>query len=389
MDLQRLQTFMVSQGIDTWLVHDFRGNNPAFARLIGGRRWTTRRAVLAIPARGAPWLICSRIDEGHLQDLPYARRAYVGWKEFRGLLGTAVSGRVAMEYAPGAALPAVSIVDAGTVELVRELGGEVVSSADLIQISAAAWSPAALREHERVSAVVASIKDEAFAFIRAELGSGRTPGEHEVAERVRARFTAEGLEYLDGPIVAVNEHAGDPHYEPGPERSSPIRPGDWVLLDLWARRPGEEHIFSDITWVGYAGADVPSEHRAVFEAVKRARDAALALAQRRWSEGREVQGWELDEAARGPIAAAGYAEFIRHRTGHSLSPGPLVHGLGMNLDNLETHDTRRMLAGTGFTIEPGVYTPRFGVRLEINVYVDESAGPRVTSCVQDEIVRLA
>jgi Xaa-Pro dipeptidase len=389
MDLPRLQSFMLRQGIDTWLVHDFRGNNPAFARLIGGRRWTTRRAVLVLPARGAPWLICSRIDEGHLQDLPLDRRTYVGWREFQDLLGTAVTGRVAMEYAPGAALPAVSIVDAGTVELVRALGGEVVSSADLIQISAAAWSAGALREHERVSAVVASIKDEAFAFIRDRLRSGRTPSEHDVAELVRGRFAAEGLEHPDGPIVAVNEHAGDPHYEPGPEGASPIRAGDWVLLDLWARHPGEEHIFADITWVGYAGAEAPPEHRAVFDAVRRARDAALALAQRRWSEGREVQGWELDEAAREPMVAAGYAEGIRHRTGHSLSPGPLVHGLGMNLDNLETRDTRRMLAGTGFTIEPGIYTPRFGVRLEINVYVDEARGPRVTSCVQDEIVPLA
>jgi Xaa-Pro aminopeptidase len=205
---------------------------------------------------------------------------------------------------------------------------------------------------------------------------------------IRSRFAAAGLEYPDGPIVAVNEHSGDPHYDPPEHGSAQVRPGDLVMIDLWARRPGDEHIYSDITWMGCVartpGEGPPAEHCAVFEVVKRARDAAVAAAVEGWRAGRAVRGFELDEAARGPIIAAGHERHIKHRTGHSLSPGPLVHGLGMNLDSLETHDTREMLAGTGFTVEPGVYTERFGCRLEINVYVDPERGPVITSCVQDE-----
>jgi Xaa-Pro aminopeptidase len=198
------------------------------------------------------------------------------------------------------------------------------------------------------------------------------------------RFRQEGLETVDPPIVAANAHSGDPHFEVAEQGSSVFRHGDWILIDMWARVPGDVNIFSDITWVGYAGEHVPTKQREVFGAVRAARDASLALAQRAWREGREVQGWELDEAARGAIIEAGYERAIKHRTGHSLSPGAKVHGVGMNLDNLETHDTRTMLARTGFTIEPGIYLPEFGVRLEINVYVDPASGPRVTSVMQHE-----
>lgn len=389
---------MKQAGISAWLVHDFRVNNIVFATLVpgvpGARRWTTRRIDLFIPAEGKPTLLVSAIDAGqfeHHASLGMERRVFVSWKQWqdglRSLLGACSGGRVAMEYAPGNTLPVVGVVDAGTVELVRSMGVEVVSSADLAQATIAAWSAEAVRQHERASAEVNLVKDDAFGMIRTAVAGGRPIHEHEVAEFMRGRFKELGLEWPDGPIVAVNEHSADPHYEPSADRPTRIKPGDWILIDLWARRPGAENIFSDITWVGYAGRQPTAEHQRVFEAVRSARDAAVELAQTRWREGRPVRGWELDEAARGRIEAAGLAHGVKHRTGHSLSPGQFVHGVGMNLDNLETHDTRLMLPGIGFTIEPGVYLDgKFGVRLEINMHVDPAKGPVVTSAVQREVV---
>ena len=240
--------------------------------------------------------------------------------------------------------------------------------------------------HARASTLVDAAKNDAFAHIAAALRTGKPIHEHEVAQFIRDRFKAGGLQWPDGPIVAVNEHAADPHYEPSDKHPREIKPGDWVLIDLWARIPGDANIHSDITWTGYCGKDVPKRHLEVFNTVRAARDATLALAQAEWKAGRPVQGWQLDDAARHLIEKAGFAAGIRHRTGHSLSPGPMVHGTGMNLDNLETHDTRQMLPGAGFTIEPGIYLPdeRIGVRNEINVYVDEKQGPIVTSKSQNE-----
>lgn len=395
MNLPALQSFMRESRIDAWLLYDFRGNNPVLAQLIPGKRWTTRRVFALIPARGTPIVLAHGIDFSQFGSLPadIQRERYLTWQEMRSWLAAKLSGlsRVAMEYAPGCTLPAVSIADAGTVELVRSLGIEVVSSADLIQVSVATWTDAAVEHHALASRQVAAIKDEAFAFIRDRLAANTAVNEHEVLQLIMRRFEQEGLETADAPIVAVNGHAGDPHFEVSATNPAPIRRGDWVLIDLWARRPGDENIFSDITWVGCAvraAGEIPENRRHVFQAVKAARDASLAAAQRAWADGQRIQGWQLDEAAREQLVKAGLEGAIRHRTGHSLSPGPKVHGMGMNLDNLETRDTREMLPGIGFTIEPGAYFDDFGVRLEINVHVDPKRGPVVTSCIQDEIVLL-
>jgi Xaa-Pro aminopeptidase len=283
----------------------------------------------------------------------------------------------------------VSAVDGGTLDLVRSLGGEVVSSADLIQAFVARWSEAAYQEHRRASQRVAEVKDAAFDLIRKQVASGQPVTERDVQQFIVARFDAAGMEYPDPPIVAVNAHSGDPHFEVSPTNPAPIRNGDWVLIDLWARTPGDENIYSDITWVGFVGRDVPRRHREVFAAVKAARDAAVARGLEAWKARRPVAGFELDDAARSQLIDRGLQSFIRHRTGHSLSPGKMVHGLGVNLDNLETHDTRLVVPGLGYTIEPGAYLPEFGVRLEINVYVHPEQGPTITSCVQDEVVLLA
>jgi len=301
-----------------------------------------------------------------------------------------------MEYSPGGMLPVVGVVDAGSVEFVRSCGAEVVSSADLIQAAIAVWDERALESHLWASERVARVKDDAFALVRERLRSGAEVCEWDLCRFIRERFGEAGLEWPDGPIVAINGHGADPHFETTAACTAPIKPGDFILLDLWARRPGDEHIYSDITWVAFAagpGSPRPSErHRRVFEAVRAARDAAVTLAQDRWRAKRPAQGWELDDAARDQIVRAGYGANIRHRTGHSLSPGPMVHGVGVNIDNLETHDTRALIPGVGFTVEPGAYLPDsadgpgFGVRLEINVHVDAVRGPTVTSCIQNEIV---
>ncbi len=393
-ELAAAQRYLSDHGLDAWLVYDFRGSNAVFGRLFSGKRHLTRRVVFLVPASGPPVLLAAPLDAGQFARDGVAVRQYNGHAEFTAALREVLAGRkrVAMEYSPLGALPIVGIVDAGTVELVRSMGVEVVSSADLMQACVAVWSPEAVKVHEQASRDVNAVKDEAFAEIGRRLHAGRTVHEHEIAEFIRGLFEKSGLEYPDGPIVAVNQHAGDPHFEPSARNATPIKPGDLVLIDLWARRGGEEHIFSDVTWMGFVavGGHAPGEkHREVFAVVREARDAALRAAQAAWNDRRAIAGWELDEAARQVIIAAGFGRGIKHRTGHSLSAGAMVHGLGMNLDNLETRDTRTMLPGTGFTIEPGVYLPDelgFGVRSEINVYVDPKSGPRVTSETQNQLV---
>lgn len=390
MDLHTAEAALAGQHIDAWLIYDFRGNNPIFAEFLPGKRFTTRRAMLLVASGREPLLLHHGIDGPAFADVTIPCERYLTWRDLHRWLESALSGRrrVAMEYAPGGALPVIGIVDAGTVELVRSIGVEVVSSANLVQATVARWSDAAVANHRMASEKVARIKDRAFALIGQRLAAGQRVLEHEIAEFIRQQFAGDGLEWPDGPIVAANAHSGDPHFEPSAEQATEIRKGDWVLLDLWARAPGVENIFSDITWVGFAGETPGEAHRRVFEVVKQARDACLARAVDGWRQRERVQGWRLDDAARDVIIAAGYGDAVRHRTGHSLSPGPKVHGLGVNLDNLETHDTRELMPGVGFTIEPGVYLPEFGVRLEINVFVDPAKGPVVTSCVQDEIVRI-
>ena len=399
MDLTALQAFMRESRIDAWLVHDFRGSSAVLARLLPGKRWTTRRLTLHIPAVGVPTILVHAIDASQVGTPtlpggePVSPEVYLSWRDLHAWLARTLAGarRVAMEYAPGCTLPVVSTVDAGTVELVRAVGVEVVSSADLIQVCLAVWSPEAERSHTLASVLVTRIKDDAFDFIRDHLRAGKKVTEVDVARHMLAGFAAAGLEPQGGPVVAVNAHSGDPHYAPldaaeAGRPPTPIRRGDWILIDLWARLPGEANIFSDITWVAFAGDPVPDEHARVFAVVKAARDAAVTRVRSAWAAGEPIQGWELDDAARDVIVAAGHERGVRHRTGHSLSAGPLVHGLGVNLDNLETHDTRAMLPGVGFTVEPGIYGDDFGVRLEINMHMHPDRGPVVTSCIQDEVV---
>lgn len=390
-DLQRAQSYMGENGIDAWLVYDFRGSNPVMWQLLGWRKPTTRRCFMLVPRQGEPKLLVHAVDREPFSDAKFATKLFVSHQDMHAWLKENLSGRerVAMEYSPLGAIPIMSWVDGGTLDLVRSLGVEVVSSANVFQVAVAAWDWAGLESHLSACREVAEVKDIAFEFIRRAIREGGTPTEYDVQQCIVREFENRNMETQEAAIVAVNQNSRNPHYWPTQERNSPIRHGDWVLIDLWARHPGERNVFADITWVGYVGDRVPSRFQGVFDVVKTARDLVVARVAEAWRKGERLQGWQLDAVAREYIARAGYGQYFSHRTGHSLGPGPTLHALGVNLDDLETHDTRDVLPGIGFSVEPGIYLRDFGVRLEINVYIDPAEGPKVTTAPQDEIVLLA
>lgn len=390
LDLGRCQSFMKEQGVDAWLAYDFRGSNPVFWHLLGNIRSTTRRAFLLIAQSGAPQLIAHIVDQDAFTPFALQKSYFRSWREMHALLRRLLpsGGRIAMEYSPEGRIPIVSWTDAGTVELLRGWGHEIVSSAELFQVAAASWDADALKSHLAVGPLVAAIKDDAFALIAQKLRANAPISEFEVRNFILDAFSARGLETQDAPVVAVNAHSGNPHYEPTAEHSAVIRRGDWVLIDLWARFPGEMNVFSDITWVAYAGSPVPQPHQRVFDTVRNARDEAVEFLRSAWTQGRELKGFEVDALVRSRIVAGGYGEAFLHRTGHSIAPGVRLHALGVNIDDFETHDTRSIRPGVGFSIEPGVYLAEFGVRLEINMYVDATDGPIVTTEIQKSVVLL-
>ena len=300
-------------------------------------------------------------------------------ESLRGLLSGVQ--QVAMEYSPQNELPRVSRVDAGTVELVRSLGVEVVSSADLMQTATHQWTPQQLKDHQSTADKLGRIVNEAFGYAGERLSQGVT--EYEVAGFIQKRFAEEGIESPDGPIVAVNANASDPHYEPSEGNTNAIRPGDWLLIDLWTKGTAPGSVYADITWVAYAGDAVPDRHQEIFDIVTGARNAALRFLEDAHQQDTPVQGWQADQVAREFIASRGYGEFFTHRLGHSI--GFEVHSEAVNLDGFETHDTRHIIPGVCFSIEPGIYLPEFGVRSEIDVFMS-AKGPFATSPVQHEVV---
>jgi Xaa-Pro aminopeptidase len=322
-----------------------------------------------------------------LDRLPGAKTAYAGRAQLESGLKELLSGtkRIAMEYSPQGAIPYVSRVDAGTIELVRGHGVDVVSSGDLVQEFEAQWGADGVASHRLASDKLYRIKDRAFETVASRLRDGGTSTEFEIQQLMWQWFADEGLTSDAAPLVAAQENASDPHYMPSASHNRPIRPNELLLLDLWGKLKTTGAVFADISWVGYTGAVVPDEMTRVFNTARDARDTAVKFVQDAARQGRDVRGYELDRAARQVIETAGYGQYILHRTGHSL--GQTVHGNGAHLDDYETHDERRLLPGTGFTIEPGLYLGDFGVRTEINVVWTE-AGPEVTGPSQQEIVRL-
>ena len=399
--IQAAQEFLQAEGLPGWLVYDYRGSNPIFLQVITPSGHVTRQCFLFIPASGQARLLVHHVDAGKFLDsgvesgvesTVYRNRESLV-EALRGVLSG--TSQVAMEYSPLNALPRVSRVDAGTVELVRSLGVEVFSSADVMQHATQRWSPEQLEGHRRTTAKLGEIVNQAFAYIGRRLGDAPTefPTEFDVAEFIRARFREEGLETPDGPIVSTNAHCSDPHYEPEEGSSSVIKRGDWVLIDLWAKSTdrlaidepegSQQSVYGDITWVAFVGDAVPQRHQEIFDIVTGARDAALNYLEESHNKGETVEGWQADAVARNYITERGYGEFFTHRLGHSI--GGEVHSEAVNLDGFETHDTRRIIPGVGFSIEPGIYLPEFGVRSEIDAYMSET-GPYATSPVQREVV---
>jgi Xaa-Pro dipeptidase len=390
MNIDLIQQALRDYSLDGWLFFDHHERDPLAYRILGFRppRKPTRRWYYLIPAKGAPRAMVHRIESGMLDALPGAKKSYSSWQTQRAGLGELLQGcrRIAMQYSAECAVPYVAMVDAGTVELVRSYNVEVVTSADLVQIFEARWSAAQLESHIEAGRRVDEVLRAAFREITARLGRGDSVTEFDIKTFILDSFAKAGLETDHGPIVGVNANASNPHYEPTEEQHATIRAGDQVLIDLWAKLANvTDAVYYDITWTGYAGQNPPSEIENVFAIVTGARDCAVDRVQKAISSGEPLAGFQVDDAARGYIAGKGFGEYFVHRTGHSI--GRDVHGSGANMDNLETHDTRRLIPHTCFSVEPGIYLPGFGIRSEVNVYVAETEA-FVTGDIQRRLVLL-
>lgn len=391
LDVAAVQAALREEGLDAWLLYDFHGSNPIARHLAGlgnGGKMTTRRWFYLVPAQGEPQGLVHAIEPHTLDGLPGGKRRYAGREELQSQLSELLAPvrRVAMEYSPGGAIPYLGRVDAGTIDGIRARGVEVVSSGDLVQRFEACWGPSAIENHRAASDRLYRIKDRTFGAVAERVERGTPTSEHDVQRLMVEWFAEEGLVSDSPPVVAVNRNAGNPHYMPPADGSAPIGRNDLVLIDLWGKldRPGA--VYADITWMGYTGAEVPAEPADAFAAIVRARDAAVDLVTSAARTGTELRGWEVDRAARQVLQDAGYGAYVLHRTGHSL--GESVHGNGVHLDDYETHDDRRLLPGSGFTIEPGLYFDTFGVRTEINM-VFGGGDAAVTGPRQTQILTLA
>ena len=376
------QEHLRSEGLDGWLIYDFHGSNPILWEILGYVSNVTRQCWFWIPSTGNPVLIVSYVDEGRFAELQIDTSIYLDRENMIGVLAKNLAGfaRIAMEYSPNGDLPTVSKVDAGTFELVQKFGVEIFSSARTIQFATQRWSAKDLVSHCNAAEKLSKIVLDGFSFVEKCFSSGIT--EYQVAQFIRRRFIEEDLIWDDGPVVAVNENPADPHFQPTSTSSRNIEIGDWILIDLWARLSEDDAMFADITWVAYVGDKVPPEHQRVFDVVINARDIALTELEKSLKTGNVLKGWELDKVARDYVANLGYGDYFRHRLGHSL--GQKVHGNAVNLDSWETIDTRPIVPGIGFTIEPGIYLPEFGVRSEIDVFLSDD-GVSITTGVQREV----
>jgi len=387
MRLTEIQAALKAEGLDGWLFFDHHRRDELAYRVLqfAPGSMVTRRWYYFIPAQGEPRGMAHKIEPETLKPLPGSVKLYAGWEELVQGLGGLLGGakKIAMQYSANCAVPYVAMVDAGTIELVRSLGVEVATSANLIQFFESRWNAAQLENHMEAGRRVDRIRGEAFARISAKQRVGERVTEWEMQQFILARFRDEGLFTDHGPDVAVNANASNPHYNPTQEACSEIKRGDLVLIDMWAKLEREEGVYYDITWVGFCGEQAPDAMRNVFTIVRDARDAAIRRVVDAVAAKESLCGYQVDDAARAHIRAAGYGEYFFHRTGHSI--GAEVHGTGANMDNLETHDERKVIPWTCFSIEPGIYLPEFGVRSEVNVFVDEQQA-RVTGEIQRELV---
>jgi Xaa-Pro aminopeptidase len=379
-DLAKIQSALRQFRVDGWLIYDFRGSNLLARRIVGFRddQMGSRRWFYFVPAAGQPHKLVHRIESGALDHLPGEKTVYLRWQELEAGVAQLVAGahRVAMEYSPRNANPYVSRVDAGTVELVRSCGAEVVSSGDLVQQFEATWDDDQIAMHFEAARHTDAAYSVAWKLIAERVNSAGSVRETEVQAAIMRHFKANGLTTYHPPIVAAGAHSGDPHFDTSPATDAGIREGDFVLIDLWAKLDKPRSVYSDLTRVGYVGGTVPEKYEAIFQIVAAARDAAIATVKKAFTSGQPLHGWEVDQASRAVIEQAGYGPKFIHRTGHSI--GQEVHGNGANMDGLETREDRLVLPRTCFSIEPGIYLDEFGVRSEVNVLIDASAQVHVT-----------
>ncbi len=389
LDIQEVQEQLTAMKLDGWLLYDFQGLNPIARKLLGLQdALLTRRWFCWIPSRGPVTLLCHRIERQGFEHLPAPTVLFSSWEEMQAGLERLLQGstRVAMEYSPHCYIPYVSRVDAGTLELVRSLGKTVVSSADLVQYFEARWSRQQLQTHLQASRLLMEVLFETFQQV-GEASRNRVPlDEHQLQQSMCQRYRERGLESSSPPIVAVNQNSGNPHYEPRAGASAPIRTGDLLLIDFWAKLSTPQAVYADYTWVAFLGESLPAKVVRVWDIVREARDRTLEFVRAGTNRRTAVRGWEVDEVARQVISRAGFGEYFIHRTGHSI--GESDHGNGANMDGLETRDERLLIPRTCFSIEPGVYLPDFGIRSEVNVYLGEEELVVTGDPIQQEIRKI-
>jgi Xaa-Pro aminopeptidase len=387
MDLKAIQSALRDAGFDAWLFYDHHHRDPIAYRVLGvpEHLMVTRRWFYVIPAQGEPKKLVHKIEAGHLDSLPGEKMQYSAWPELWENLKQLLAPykKIAMQYSPNNLVPYIGLVDAGTIELIRSFGKEIVSSGDLVARFEAAWSDAQIQTHYAARDIIDKVTAECFKEIGRRVRNGGT-NEYEMQQWIMEAFKREHIVTEDPPIVAVNADSGNPHFEPRADRSAPIQEGDFVLLDIWGKKDSPaDAVYYDITWTGFVGKNPSAEQKKIFEIVRNARDAGVKAVQAAVSAGRKIAGWEVDKATRDSITQAGYGQYFVHRTGHSI--GTSVHANGANMDNLETKDERQIIPNSCFSIEPGIYLPQFGVRSEVNVLVRKGSA-EVTGRVQQELV---
>ena len=388
LNISEVQKDLRAAKLDGWLFYDFRGRDPIALRILNlppGMR--TRRWFYFIPAKGSPKKLVHKIETQALAALPGDTSYFSAHAELtsnlKRILGRAKT--VAMQYSAKNAIPYISMVDAGTIEQVRSTGVKVVTSADLVQKYEACWTSSQLESHLAAGRAIDAIVKGAFAHAAKSVREKSLITEYDLQQWILRKFDEAGIETEEGPDVAVNANASDPHYAPSREKSSTIKEGDLLLLDVWGKQKGEGSVYYDITWTGYLGAKVPEKYAKIFRVVREARDRGVDLILSSIKAGKPLQGWQVDKATRAVVEKAGYGKYFFHRTGHNI--GQTVHGNGANMDGSETRDERQLIPKTCNSIEPGIYLPDFGIRSEVDVYIEEREA-RVTGAVQTEILPL-
>jgi Xaa-Pro dipeptidase len=376
--LPAVQAAIREAGLDGWLLYDFRGQNLLAQRIAAVTPKLSRRWFYFVPAMGEPKKLAHAIEPSSLDHLPGTKAIYRRWQELEAGVGALLQGakRIAMEYSPRNANPYVGRVDAGTIEVVKSFGCEVVASGDLIQLFEATWDADQEKSHFEAAQLCRAAYDVAFAFIASEIKANGKVLETAVQARIMEHFADHKMTTYSPPIVGVGPHSGDPHFDTSVATNLPIERGSFVLIDLWAKMDRPRSVYADYTRVAYVGEKVPEQYTKIFNIVAQARDAGIKTVKDAFAAKKPLMGWEIDDATRAVIEKAGYGDNFTHRTGHNI--GQEVHGNGAHIDGLETRDDRRIIPRTCFSIEPGIYLPEFGVRSEVDVYIDGAGTVHVT-----------